>query len=380
MVTTLGWGLTLAAIIALLGLDLSVAGRRSASVGLRQAVAWSVFYIAAALVLGAVSGWGLAGQYFAGYVVEKSLSVDNLFVFVIILAAFAVPAAHQTRALTIGIALALSLRAILIALAATLLDAFSFMFAVFGLVLFATAVQLLRHRHRTPSVRENRVVAATRRVLPVSDRYHAGRLTVRIDGRRSATPMLMVLIAIASTDAVFALDSIPAVFGVTQHAYIVFCANAFALLGLRALFFVVSGLVDRLIYLSIGPSVILAFIATKLVLHSAHLHVLEASAGRLDPDPVAAVIETAGQRIPRIQRPAGLTEREAEVVRMLARGLQTKQVARELAIATKTADRHIQNAYAKMGVSTRAGATVFAMQHGLMTWGELPIVRVSGRA
>jgi tellurite resistance protein TerC len=279
MVTAVAWGLTLATIIALLGLDVLVAGHRSGSVGLREAVAWSGFYIAAALVfgivLGALGGWDLAGQYFAGYVVEKSLSVDNLFVFVIIIAAFAVPAEHQARALTIGIGLALILRAIFIALGAALLDAFSFMFVIFGLALFVTAVHLVRHRHHAPSIQDNRVVTAARRVLPVTDRYHAARLTIRIDGRRSATPMLMVLIAIGSTDAVFALDSIPAVFGVTQHPYIVFCANAFALLGLRALFFVVSGLVDRLIYLSVGLSLILALIATKLVLHFAHLHAPE---------------------------------------------------------------------------------------------------------
>lgn len=274
--TTLGWGLTLAAVIALLALDVLVARRRSGTVGFRAAVTWSAFYIAAALlfgvVFGAVAGWDLAGQYYAGYLVEKSLSVDNLFVFVIIIATFAVPAEHQPRALTIGIGLALILRAIFIALGAVLLDAFSFLFVIFGLALFGTAVQLLRHRHQAPSIQDNRVVTAARRMLPLTDRYHGARLTTRIDGRRSATPMLIVLIAIGSTDALFALDSIPAVFGVTQHAYIVFCANAFALLGLRALFFLVSGLLDRLIYLSVGLSAILAFIATKLVLHFAHLH------------------------------------------------------------------------------------------------------------
>jgi len=203
VVTTLAWGLTLAPVIALLGLDVLVAGRRSGSVGFREAAAWSGFYIAAALVfggvLGAMAGWDLAGQYFAGYVVEKSLSVDNLFVFVIIIAAFAVPPEHQPRALTIGIGLALVLRAIFIALGAALLNEFSFMFVIFGLVLLGTAVQLLRHRHQAPSIQDNRLVAAARRILPVTDRYHAARLTTRINGRRAATPMLMVLIAIGST-------------------------------------------------------------------------------------------------------------------------------------------------------------------------------------
>ena len=277
MVTTLAWVLTPAAVIGLLALDALVAGRRTGAVQFRAAVGWSVFYVAAALafglVLGALAGWNLAGQYFAGYIVEKSLSIDNLFVFVIIIAAFAFPAEHQSRALTIGIGVALMLRVIFIALGAALLDAFSFMFVIFGLLLLGTAVQLIRHRDKAPSVRDNAVIAAARRVVPVTDRYDQGHLTTRIHGRRSATPMLMVLIAIGTTDALFALDSIPAVFGVTQHPYIVFCANAFALLGLRALFFSVSGLLERLTYLSLGLSAILAFIGAKLVLHFAHLHV-----------------------------------------------------------------------------------------------------------
>jgi tellurite resistance protein TerC len=276
-VTPLAWGLTVAAVIGLLALDMVVAGRRAGAVQFRAAVGWSVFYIAAALafglVLGGFGGWDLAGQYFAGYIVEKSLSIDNLFVFVIIIATFAVPAEHQPRALTIGIGVALILRAIFIALGAALLDAFSFMFVIFGVLLLGTAVQLLRHGHKAPSVRDNALMAAARRVLPVTDRYDRAHVTTRIHGRRSATPMLMVLIAIGTTDALFALDSIPAVFGVTQEPYIVFCANAFALLGLRALFFLVSGLLERLTYLSLGLSAILAFIGAKLVLHFAHLQV-----------------------------------------------------------------------------------------------------------
>jgi len=254
-----------------------VAARRSGPVGLGAAVGWSVFYIAAAVVfgilLGVVSGWDLGTQYFTGYVVEKSLSIDNLFVFVIIMTSFAVPAAQQSMALTLGIVMALVLRGICIAAGAALLDAFSFMFAVFGLALVFTAVQLFRHRDVDPGVEDNLIVAAARRRVPVTTGFHGGRLFVRRGERRLATPMLLVLLAIGTTDMLFALDSIPAVFGVTQHAYVVFCANAFALLGLRALFFLVSGLLDRLVYLSLGLSLILAFIGVKLILEFAHRHV-----------------------------------------------------------------------------------------------------------
>jgi tellurite resistance protein TerC len=183
---------------------------------------------------------------------------------------FAVPEKHQHKVLTFGILIALVLRVIFIALGATLLSAFSFMFLVFGLLLVYTAVQLFRHRDEDPSVEDNALVKATRRVLPVSEEYVGGKLVTRLDGRRVVTPLFIVLIAIGSTDLLFALDSIPAVFGVTEQPYIVFVANAFALLGLRALFFLVKGLLDRLVYLSTGLALILAFIGVKLILHWAH--------------------------------------------------------------------------------------------------------------
>jgi tellurite resistance protein TerC len=272
--TWLGWALTLAAITSLLALDLVVSARRSGPVGLRVAGAWSVFYVGVALafgvVLGVLSGWDLGAQYFAGYVVEKSLSVDNLFVFVIVMAAFEVPPAQQPRALTIGITMALIMRAIFIALGAALLDAFSFMFAVFGLGLLFSAVQLVRHRDEEPSVLDSRLVRSVRRVLPVSTAYAGGRLSIRTGGRRALTPLALVLVALAGTDVLFALDSIPAVFGVTEHPYVVFCVNAFALLGLRALFFVVAGLLERLVYLAFGLSLVLAFIGVKLILEFVH--------------------------------------------------------------------------------------------------------------
>ena len=275
-VTPAGWVATLCLVAALLGFDLLRAGRRPHAVGFREAVLWSLAYVGIAVLFGiafgALAGWDSAAQYFAGYIVEKSLSVDNLFVFLIIMSTFAVPAQHQVKVLTIGIAAALALRAAFIAAGAALLDAFSVMFVVFGLALILTAIQLFRHRDEDPSVDDNVLVTAARRLLPLTSHYHDGRIVVRSDARRVLTPLFLVLVAIGSTDLLFALDSIPAVFGVTQHAYIVFAANAFALLGLRALYFLVSGLLDRLIYLSAALSLILAFIGVKLVLHFVHLH------------------------------------------------------------------------------------------------------------
>jgi tellurite resistance protein TerC len=273
-VTTLAWTATIGAIAALFALDLFVAGGRAHVVGFREAALWSSLYVALALlfgvVLGVFSGWRFSGEYFAGYVVEKSLSVDNLFVFVILMSTFAVPAEYQQRALTLGILAALVLRGIFIGVGAALLSLFSFMFLLFGLLLIFTAVQLFRHRDQDPSIEDNAVVITARRLLPLTDRYEGSKLITRVDGRRLGTPLLLVLVAIGSTDVMFALDSIPAVFGVTREAFIVFTANAFALLGLRSLFFLVAGLLDRLVYLSIGLSLILAFIGAKLVLHYVH--------------------------------------------------------------------------------------------------------------
>jgi tellurite resistance protein TerC len=273
-VTWVGWVLTIGVVVVLLGLDLFLATVRPHAVGYKEAAAWSAVYIAVAVVFGVVfasfAGWGYGGQYFAGYLVEKSLSVDNLFVFVIIMAAFGVPREHQQRVLVFGIIAALVLRAVFIAIGAALLSALSFMFLVFGLLLLWTAVRLYRHRDEDPDISSNGLVRASRRILPVSDTYDGGRLLSRVGGRRVVTPLFIVFVAIGGTDILFALDSIPAVFGVTSQAYIVFAANAFALLGLRALFFLVTGLLDRLVYLSTGLAVILAFIGVKLILHWAH--------------------------------------------------------------------------------------------------------------
>jgi tellurite resistance protein TerC len=273
-VTAAAWAVTIGLVLVLLGLDLAVGALRPHAVGFAEATAWSVFYVAVAvafgLVLGAVAGWDFGTQYLAGYLVEKSLSVDNLFVFVVIMTTFAVPPPHQQKVLTFGILLALIMRAVFIALGAALLRLFSFMFLVFGLLLLGTAVQLYRHRDEDPEVEDNLLVRITRRVLPTTTEYQQGRLVTRAQGRWAVTPLFVVLVAIGSTDLLFALDSIPAVFGVTEEPYLVFAANAFALLGLRALFFLVQGLLDRLVYLSTGLAVVLAFIGVKLVLHWAH--------------------------------------------------------------------------------------------------------------
>jgi tellurite resistance protein TerC len=272
--TTTVWVGTLALIVGLFVLDLVVSARNPHAVGFKEAVAWSVFYVGVALAFGvwmyAYFGSEFGAQYFAGYIVEKSLSVDNLFVFVIIMTTFAVPPIYQHRVLTFGIAMALVLRAIFIALGATLLSLFSFMFVVFGAILIWTAIKLFQHRNEDPEVTDNGLVRLTRRLVPVSEAYDGGKMLTRIDGKRAVTPLFIVLVAIGGTDILFALDSIPAVFGVTEEAFIVFTANAFALLGLRALFFLVKGLLDRLVYLSTGLALILAFIGVKLILHYLH--------------------------------------------------------------------------------------------------------------
>jgi tellurite resistance protein TerC len=273
-ISALTWTLTIALVIGLLGLDLILGALRPHKVGFREAIAWTLFYVAVAIAFGTwftmAHGSEYGTEFFAGYIVEYSLSVDNLFVFVIIMTTFAVPEAYQQKVLTFGILLALAMRAVFIVAGAALLAAFSFMFLLFGLLLMFTAVQLFRHRDEDPDIESNGVVRAARRLLPVTDTFVGGKLVTKVDGRTMVTPLLIVLIAIGSIDLLFALDSIPAVFGVTEEAYIVFAANAFALMGLRALFFLVKGLLDRLVYLSTGLAIILGFIGTKLVLHWLH--------------------------------------------------------------------------------------------------------------
>ncbi|HEY5855937.1 MAG TPA: TerC/Alx family metal homeostasis membrane protein [Aldersonia sp.] len=271
------WTISIALLLALLVADFLVT-RRPHEVLIREAVAWSVFYLALPLVFGlfvwAAFGGAPAMEFTTGYVVEKSLSVDNLFVFMLLLAGFAVPVELQQRVLLYGIVGALVLRGIFIAAGAALLQAGAWAFLVFGAILFVTAGKIL-HNAVTGSafvgdVSKMRSVRLLRRLMPVTDDYRGTKLTVREAGRRAVTPLTVVVVAIFATDVVFALDSVPAVYGVTDDPYLVFATNAFALLGLRALYFVLQTALSELAYLNHGLALILAFIGVKLVLHWAH--------------------------------------------------------------------------------------------------------------
>lgn len=286
------WIATVLGVLVFLALDLFVIGRDPHRVTLREAVYWVAAAAGAAVLFGlglwAFAGPHYAGQFFAGWVTEYSLSVDNLFVFVILMARFAVPKVHQHRALLIGVLLALGLRGAFIALGSALLAGFSWMFYLFGAFLVYTAVKLAAGGDEpgaAPAVRENPLVRLVRRVYPTTDSYHGSALTARLGGRRVLTPMALAVVAIGVTDLMFALDSIPAVFGLTRQPYLVFTANAFALLGLRQLYFLIGGLLDRLVYLSAGLSVILGFIGFKMILEALH----GSGVGHLGPVPVPLV-------------------------------------------------------------------------------------------
>lgn len=278
-VTAAGWIITIGVVALLFAVDFAIAALRPHTVGFRESALWSAFYIGIAIAFGfifmAQAGTGLGTEYFAGYLVEKSLSIDNLFVFAIIISTFAVPEKYQHKVLTFGILIALMLRGVFIAIGAALISVFTFAFLLFGLLLIWTAVQLFRHRDQDPDIEENVVVKTTRKVMPVSEDYIGGKMITRENGQRVITPLLIVLIALGTTDVLFALDSIPAVYGVTEEPFIVFAANAFALLGLRALFFLVTGLLDRLVYLSTGLSLVLGFIGVKLILEFGHEEISE---------------------------------------------------------------------------------------------------------
>lgn len=273
-VTLLTWALVIGAITALIVIDLLTVSRKPHDVMFKEAAIWSIFYIGVAIAFG-VWVWQTAGsqfgtEYFAAYLVEKSLSVDNLFVFIIILAQFKVPSIYHQRVLMFGVILALVLRAIFIAVGAAALAAYSFTFVIFGAILIWTGVGLFKHWDEDPSPEDNTLVRIIKKRIAMTDEYDGSKIFTRINGKRIATPMFLVMIAIASTDFLFALDSIPATFGVTQEPFLVFAANAFALLGLRALYFLLKGLLDKLVYLSLGLSVILMFIGVKLIMTYLH--------------------------------------------------------------------------------------------------------------
>jgi len=268
------WAVTIGVIALLLIIDLFTVSAKPHEVKFKEAASWSIFYVGIAIAFGiwvfqrygSVSGT----EFFAAYLVEKSLSVDNLFVFVIILAQFAVPSIYHQRVLLIGVMLALVLRGIFISVGAAALAAFSFTFVIFGAILIWTGVGLFKHWDEDPEPGDNAIVERIRKKIAMVDDFHGTKLFIRQNGKRYATPMFLVMIAIGSTDLLFALDSIPATFGVTSETFLVFAANAFALLGLRALYFLVKGLLDRLIYLSLGLSIILMFIGVKLIMTYLH--------------------------------------------------------------------------------------------------------------
>ncbi|MEJ2885941.1 TerC family protein [Actinomycetospora aeridis] len=275
------WAATVGGIAVLVAIDIWHA-RSPHEVSFREATLWSVIYIVVAVIFGVILLFAMGTQagteYFAGYLVEKSLSVDNLFIFAVILGQFAVPKRHQQKVLLWGVIGALVMRAIFIAIGAAVISAFAFVFVIFGAFLLYTAYTLIKQHGEEPKdMHDNRAVKLVRRFVTVHEDAgdhegykDDGKLTARVNGKWGVTPLFIVVAVILSVDLVFALDSIPAIFGITQNAYIVFTANAFALLGLRALYFLLVGLLDRLVHLSYGLAFILAFIGVKLILLYLH--------------------------------------------------------------------------------------------------------------
>lgn len=266
------WASVVGGLLVLLLVDLVVVDHDPHELRRKEAGAWAALYIGIAVAFGVglliLTGGDIAGQYFAGYLVEESLSVDNLFVFVLIMSMFAVPAVNQHKVLLFGIVGALILRGLFIAGGVALLDRLHWVIYVFGAFLVLTGIRLALHRAEEPDLGRNPVLQLAERVLPTTKEYDGGRILTRIDGRRVVTPLVLVMITIATTDVLFAVDSIPAVFGVTREPFLVFTSNAFALVGLRSLYFLLAGAVRKLRYLNIGLSVILCFVGAKMLLES----------------------------------------------------------------------------------------------------------------
>ncbi|WP_285318513.1 TerC family protein [Pseudarthrobacter sp. lyk4-40-TYG-27] len=271
------WILTIVVIAGLLAFDFFFHVRKAHTPSLKESAVWSAIYVSIAVLFGLAvlifGGPDMGIEYFAGYVTEKALSVDNLFVFLIIMASFKVPRADQQKVLLFGIIFSLVARTAFIFLGAALINSFAWVFYIFGLILLVTAGHLLKpddHDDDSDGV----VVRLAKKFLPASEHYDGDKLFTVENGKRVLTPMLLVMVAIGGTDILFALDSIPAIFGLTQNVFIVFTATAFSLMGLRQLFFLIDGLLDRLIFLSYGLAVILGFIGVKLVLHALHENTL----------------------------------------------------------------------------------------------------------
>ncbi|HEY0453472.1 TerC family protein [Actinophytocola sp.] len=275
------WLATVAGLLVLLAIDLFIVDRKPHEVGIGEAARWVIFYVTVAVLFGIgiwmFAGGTHAGEYFAGYITEYSLSVDNLFIFLVIMSAFKVPAIHQHKVLLVGILLALFLRSIFIAVGAAAISEFSWVFYVFGAFLVYTAVKLSQSGlggEDDEEYEENRVTKLARKLFPVTDEYHEAKVFTKVNGKRFATPLFIVMIAIGSADLMFAVDSIPAIFGLTKEPFLVFSANAFALMGLRQLYFLLGGLLRRLVYLPVGLAVILGFIGVKMILEALHTNAL----------------------------------------------------------------------------------------------------------
>jgi tellurite resistance protein TerC len=268
------WIATIVGLLVLIAIDLVVVDRKPHEVTTGEAARWVVFYVSCAIAFGigifAFAGHGPGVEFFTGYITEYSLSVDNLFIFMIIMTSFKVPAIHQHRVLLVGILLALVMRSAFIAVGAALISQFVWVFFVFGAILVWTAVSMLRDKGADEEYHENVLTRLVRRVFPVTKDFHGSKSFIKRDGKRWITPMFVVIVAIGSADLLFAVDSIPAIFGITQEAFLVFTANAFALMGLRQLYFLLGGLVTKLVYLNYGLAVILGFIGAKLFLHALH--------------------------------------------------------------------------------------------------------------
>ncbi|MBB5830780.1 TerC family protein [Brachybacterium aquaticum] len=276
-VSPLIWAVTIIVVIGLLAFDYIFHVRKAHVPTLREAAVWSAIYVGIALLFGVLvlifGGVDMGTEYFAGYVTEKALSVDNLFVFLIIISSFAVPREDQQKVLLFGITFAIIARSGMIAIGAAAIDAFSWVFYLFGAILLFTALKMIVEEIKGEDEEEQKdgiFVRLVKKVLPATDEYDGDKFFTIENGKRVLTPMLLVMIAIGATDIIFALDSIPAIFGLTQNTYIVFTATVFSLLGLRQLYFLIDGLLDRLVYLSWGLSIILAFIGVKLVVHALH--------------------------------------------------------------------------------------------------------------